>query len=151
MRISIVSKHAQPVRKENKLQRQCPLTKHNINISQATQQRHPFPDIKHTFATAVVVTVAILGCQAALDVAVAMRSDPVGRPRARVAEQQQSSDMWWCWHSERLGHTDRDPVPASWSPFAPVRGQMNCRRKRIGLFQIWASLCPKLVDFFYFP
>jgi len=88
MHISIVSKHAQPVRKENKLQRQCPLTKHNINISQATQQRHPFPNRKHTFATAIDVTVATFVCQAAVVVAVAMRSDPVGRPRAHAAEQQ---------------------------------------------------------------
>jgi hypothetical protein len=116
---------------------------------QTTQQRHPFPNRKHTSATAIVVTVAIVGCHAALDVADALRSDPVGEPRARAAEQQQSSDIRWCWHGERLGHTDRDPVPASWSPCVPVRGQMNCRRNCIGLFQIWASLCPKLVDFFF--
>jgi len=111
MHISIVSKHAQPVRRENKLQRQSPLTKHNI--SQATQQRHPFPNRKHTFATAIVVTVAILVCQAAVFVAFAMRPDTAGGPRAHAAEQQKSSDVRWCWHDGSLGHTDRDPVPAS--------------------------------------
>lgn len=148
MHISKRPKYAQPVRKENEHQKQCPLTKHNINIIQATQQWHPFPNGNHTSATAIIVMVAILVCQATLVVAVAMRSDFIGGPRARAAEQQQSSDVRWCWHGGRLGRTDRDPVPASWSPCAPVRGQMNCRRKCIRLFQIWASLYSKQVDFF---
>jgi len=149
MHISSGLKHAQPVRKENKLQKQCPLTKHNIDISQASQQRRPFPNRKHTSATAIVVTVPILVYQATLVVAVAMRFRSINGPRVREAEHRQSCNMPWCRYGGRLGLTDRDPVPASWSPCALVRDQMNCRRKCIRLFQIWASLCSKLVVFFY--
>jgi hypothetical protein len=123
------------------------LAKHNINISHATQQRHPLPDRKRTTRTAVVVTKAVPLFQAAV-VTAAMRSGPDGGPRARAAEQQQSGDMRRPWHGGGLGHTDRDPVPGSWTACAPVRGQLNCTRKRsIRLFQIWACSCSKLVDF----
>ena len=114
---------------------------------QSTQQQHLFLNRKNTSATAIIITVDVLPFQAVV-VAVDMRSGPVGGPRARAAEQQQSSDVWCCCHDEGRGCTDRDPVPGSWTPSAPVRGQMNRRGKRISLFQIWASLCSKLMDFF---
>jgi hypothetical protein len=113
MHILTGPKHAQQVRKENKLQKQSSLTKHHINISQATQQRHPYPNRKHTTATVILVTVANLVCQATVVVTVAIPSDPVGRKRAREAEQEQSSDMRWCWLGGSYGRTDRDTVPSS--------------------------------------
>ena len=68
---------------------------------------------KRTFTTAIAISVAVVPFRAAIAVTVAMPSGPDHRPRARTAEQQESSYVRRCLHAGRHGRTDRDPVPVS--------------------------------------